>query len=507
MSLGNLYQPLMRLIVVTLSLFAIFANAQTYNVSKPYTLRGLEYSPLLYHYHDITAGNANASFFYPQMDSSFRSTANDDALLNYRSANNSAFLALSPIIAFDLRGGNALGDTIKSYEGGLFLRGYKDSIEFWLDARIFSEGHSADNPKSWDREFLENQGNKGIEGETKYSSYARYRGHFTIRLGWAVLDFARDAAHWGPGYYNNLSLNQNSVPFNQITLTTKIGPLSVISLYGDLRVSENSMSTANVASRNVYGHRYELELGNTTIGINELTVLYDLNKPFLFIPIVPLFMEKGQYSEDRNNGTLSLDLNVNLPLGFRTYGEFLLDDMESPTSLIRNDNIEAKWAFMAGAAWAGDFETSAGKFKVGTLAEYARIEPYTFSHFHPYTAQVAHLGYPLGSQAGANSQTVDWVVYARRNTPFQMQVKQQWAWKGSDYGSAINDTTPTRDHFKTEKNFLCAETDENNNCLRRAKMKYALTPAISYQSTHYAISTEYSFFSQNAFCARFMMMW
>ncbi|MCL2101417.1 MAG: capsule assembly Wzi family protein [Fibromonadales bacterium] len=485
-------------LLIAFCIASAFAQAYpTYNVDRPYTLRYLDYSPLLYRYHDITAGSAPQTFFYPQIDSAYRQKKDSSSLLFWHAEDGRAMLNISPVLAWDIRGGEQFGDTIKGYEGGLFMSGYIDSAEFWLDARIFSEGRSEKEHKkwkSWDREFIEKQGNKDNQGsgalkEVDYSSYARYRGHIAMRMGWAVLDFARDVAHWGPGYYNNLTLNQGAVPYNQITLSTKIGPLSVVSLYADLDPGSHSMRKD--VSRNLYGHRYELELGDLTLGISEITVVYDINPYWLFVPIVPLFAEKGNYSEDNNNGAIAFDFSYRLPFGLRLYSEFFLDDMESPTSLLRNDNIEAKWAGMIGAEYAGNF----GAWKVGSIAEYARIEPYVYTHFKPNTAQIAHLNYPIGSQAGPNSLAIDWLVYARNAKHFQMQLKQGWLWKGND-GGEINEPTPTHNHHSTEKHFLDG-----------AKMQYTLTPAIAYMNRHYAISAEYSFFDRNAFCARAMFLW
>jgi hypothetical protein len=75
------------------------------------------------------------------------------------------------------------------------------------------------------------------------------------------------------------------------------------------------MSMQNKKSRNLYGHRYELNLSNWVLGISELQVLYDNNKPWLFVPIVPLFMEKGNYSENSNNGSLSFDVAYHFVFG------------------------------------------------------------------------------------------------------------------------------------------------------------------------------------------------
>ena len=492
-------------------------------------LRNLETAPMLFEYHRQTIGNERQYFTYPRRDTTFRKNftkTEGNALLyfdNVRGAgvlgkglqykcetNDSACaakaaaienaiprvaIAASLVGGIDYRGGESLGDTIwsgKDYrggkalgdtiwpgiDGGIYLRGFIDSVDFVLDARIYNEGHSAKKPKSFDGEFLEVQkeeNNSGVE----YTSYARYRTHFAFNYDWLRLDFGRDVMHWGPGYYNNLTLNQFALPYNMMSLDLMIGPLRVMSFYADLRIFNNSMSMSNKDNtRNLFGHRYELAVGNATFGISELQILYDNMKPWLFVPTAPLFMEKGNYSENSNNGSLSFDFNYRLFNKVRLYTEFFLDDMESPISLIRNDNIEAKWAWMAGFQAGHDFYYKGHKIEAGTIFEYARVEPYVYSHFKKNSAQVAHLGYPLGNQGGPNSRTIDWNVFARLDGHIFASVRQTWFWKGTDYGSAVNDTTPNN-HLKLPKKFLCG-----------AKLQYMLTPAISYEGRHFSFMGE-----------------
>lgn len=394
-------------------------------------------------------------------------------------------LAASLVGGIDYRGGETLGDTIwPSVDGGIYLRGFIDSVDFVLDARIYDEGHSADNPKSFDHEFLEVQkeeNNSGVE----YTSYARYRAHFAVNYDWLRVDFARDVMHWGPGYYNNLTLNQFALPYNMVSLDMFIGPLHVLTFYGDLRIYNSSMSMKNKDElRNLFGHRYELAVGNATFGMSELQVLYDNMKPWLFVPCVPLFMEKGNYSEDSNNGALAFDFNYRLFNFMRLYTEFFLDDMESPISLIENDNIEAKWAWMAGLQAAHDFNVKGHLLEVGTIAEYARVEPYVYSHFKKNTAQLAHLEYPLGNPNGPNSQVVDWTLYGRLDHHIFASVRNSWYWKGTDYGSAVNDTTPRQNHMNIPKKFLDG-----------AKMEYSLTPSLSYEGQYVSFLGEITLFN------------
>lgn len=453
-------------------------------------LKLLESSPMLFELHRQTTGDNLQYFAYPRRDTTFikrfRETEGTALLYVDNISGDSVAerkatygLAASMVGGVDYRGGEALGDTIwPSVDGGLYLRGFIDSVDFVLNARIYDEGHSADTPKSFDREFLEVQDGEDNSG-VEYVSYARYRAHFAFNYDWLRIDFARDVMHWGPGYYNNLTLNQFALPYNMLSMDMFIGPLHVLTFYGDLRIYNNSMSMKNKDERHLFGHRYELAVGNATIGMSELQVLYDNMKPWLFVPCVPLFMEKGNYSENSNNGALAMDFNYRLFNWARIYTEFFLDDMESPVSLVKNDNIEAKWAWMAGLQVAHDFKVGGKLLEVGSIAEYARIEPYVYSHFQENTAQLAHLEYPLGNQNGPNSQVVDWTVYGRFGGRFFASVRNSWFWKGTDYGSAVNDTTPYHVHKKTPKKFLDG-----------ASMEYSITPALAYEGRYVSFMGE-----------------
>lgn len=459
-------------------------------------LKTLEASPLLFEFHKFTTTDYRQRFYFPQRDSAWRCNYNEqekDALLKFSHPKSS--IAASLIGGLDYRGGEAIRDTIfPAADGGVYLRGFIDSLEFMLDARIYVESHSAERPSSFDGEFVEFQkeeNNSGVE----YASYARYRGHLALNMGFGRLDFGRDVMHWGPGYYNNLTLNQFALPFNSLTFELQVGPLSVISFYGDLRIDKNSMSIKNKDQRHLYGHRYELDLGNLTLGMSEIQAVYDNNNVWLFVPIVPLFMEKGNFSERSNNGALSFDANYRFLEMFRLYTEFFLDDMESPISLIRNDNAEAKWAFLGGLQFGKDFQIGKHFLEVGTLAEYARVEPYVYTHFIENTAQLAHLGKPLGNQGGPNSQTIDWLVYGRLNKHWNVGLRQTWFWKGTDYGSALNDTTPNN-HMKHPKSFL-----------EGAKMQYSLTPSLAYEGQYTFFALEWTFIDNRKFYTRLGFKW
>lgn len=466
-------------------------------------LRTLDYLPMLLDYHRQTVGSDRQFFTYPRRNYNFvRDFADKEsnALVYYADsigAGNDAHrfaIAASPMIGMDYRGGEALGDTIwPGMDGGLYLRGYADSLDFDLDARIYAEQHAAKKPKSFDGEVFDEQGLETDAGND-YVSYARYRAHLGLNYAWARISLARDVLHWGPGYYNNLTFNQFALPYNMLNLDFTFGPLRVFSVYADLRVNSWSYSKDNLNDRNLYAHRYELALGNLTVGMSELQVLYNENKPWLFVPVVPLFIEKGNYTERVNNGALAFDLNYRLFNAVRVYGEFFLDDMSSPTSLYENKYSNNRWAGMLGMQAGYDMKVKGKPLQLGTIAEIARVEPYTYCHYDTAQAQMAHLGQPLGNPNGPNSLAIDWTLYGNLGLGGLSSVfigfHNKWLWKGTDAGSSIDDP------YKTiRKRFT-----------HNAPLQYSLTPAISYRGNHVAFLGEYGLFDNRTVNLRIMLM-
>ena len=400
--------------------------------------------------------------------------------------------AVSPILGLDYRRGEALGDTIwPAFDGGLFFRGYADSLDFDLDARIYAEEHSAAKPRSFDGEVFDVQ--KEDRGGLNYVSFARYRAHMGFNYAFARLQLARDVLHFGPGYYNNLTLNQFALPYNMLTLDLVFGPLRIFSAYADLRVNSWSYSKDNLNDRNLYAHRYELALGALSLGVSEIQILYNENKPWLFVPIVPLFIEKGNYTERVNNGALAFDANLQLFGLARVYGEFFLDDMESPYAVYENKYSNNRWAAMAGIQVAHDFYVGSRRVEAGSIAEIARVEPFTYCHYDTAQAQMAHLGAPLGNPNGPNSLAVDWTLYARLGFGGEIfaGLHNKWLWKGVDYGSSIDDPYKT-----VEKRFV-----------HGAPLVYTLAPSLGFHGRHVAYFAEFTFFDEKSAYVRVALMW
>lgn len=482
--------------------FAETGSSPVISSERTRNLRGLDYAPMLFEYHRQTVDDGRHFFTYPRRDTTFQKDFyknHKKSMAFFESDSNYSHkfaIAVSPVIGIDYKSSSALGDTIwPAIDAGLFIRGFADSLDFDLDARIYSEGHAAKKPKSYDHEVFDVQSKDRGDGGIDYVSFARYRAHFALNYAWARLQLARDVLHWGPGYYNNLSLNQYALPYNMLSLDLTFGPLRIYSVYADLRVTSWSYSKDNLNDRNLYAHRYELALKNFTFGISELQILYNENKPWLFVPVAPLFIEKGNYSERVNNGALAVDMNVQLFKLARIYGEFFLDDMESPYAIYQNRYSNNRWAAMLGFQVAHDFEIKGKELQLGTIAEIARVEPYTYCHYDTAQAQIAHLGLPLGNPNGPNSLAIDWTVYSRlfwnSSMKFFFGLHNKWLWKGIDYGSKIEDPYKT-----VEKKFI-----------DKAPLQYTITPSISYSGRNASFEMELTFGKIRAYFLRTTFYW
>lgn len=482
--------------------FAEPGSSPVISSERTRNLRGLDYAPMLFEYHRQTVDDGRHFFTYPRRDTTFQKDFyknHKKSMAFFESDSNYSHkfaIAVSPVIGIDYKSSSALGDTIwPAIDAGLFIRGFADSLDFDLDARIYSEGHAAKKPKSYDHEVFDVQSKDRGDGGIDYVSFARYRAHFALNYAWARLQLARDVLHWGPGYYNNLSLNQFALPYNMLSLDLTFGPLRIYSVYADLRVNSWSYSKDNLNDRNLYAHRYELALKNVTFGISELQILYNENKPWLFVPVAPLFIEKGNYSERVNNGALAVDFNVQLFKLARVYGEFFLDDMESPYAVYQNRYSNNRWAAMLGLQVARDTEIKGKLLQLGTIAEIARVEPYTYCHYDTAQAQMAHLGLPLGNPNGPNSLAIDWTLYSRlfwnHSASIFFGLHNKWLWKGIDRGSDINDPYKT-----VRKKF----TD-------KAPLQYTIAPSVNYSGYHASYELELILGEIKAIFVRTTLFW
>lgn len=346
-------------------------------------------------------------------------------------------------------------------EGGAVVAGGKGPLSFDLDARMFMERREDGDRGSTDGEIMDFQ-DEGTSG-TAYVSYSRYRGGMALDLPVGRFTASRDAVHWGPGLFTNLAFHHAAVPFHQFAYSAHLGPFAITSLYGDLQVGTDQ---ATGGGKHLFAHRYEWRIGaDAVLGFSEQLILDGDGKPYLFVPIYPLFIAKGFLEEGANNGNLAVDASYRLGRYALLYTEFFLDDLESPGTLFTEDYRQNKWAWRAGghvtSRWRG--------LEPGAILEYSRVEPWVYTHFEDSDAEAANLGAPLGNPFGPNSQYLVLRLYSRFPRGLYASFTASALWKGRDPGSIIFDPFE-RARFLEKKSFLAD-----------AEAQYYFTPEILYR--------------------------
>jgi hypothetical protein len=403
-------------------------------LDRPYTLLNSRPALLEAEYErQIKAGNPQ-SFIFPRPCASALDSCgayNQEGEWTYSDSGQHRQFRILPLLGYEYR---YLGSNAHAAELGLLSDGATGPLSFYLDARMFLERYPDLQHASYDREFVERQ-NEDESGSVAYSSYSRYRSNLSYDWSWGRLTAARDAAHWGPGQFANLVFQQDAIPFNQLTFTSHLGPLSIQTLYGQLAASGNWEYDTSSHSKSIYAHRYEWRASrDLLLGISEQLILYKVSAPFAFIPVVPLFIAKASEKERLNNGNIAADIAYRIRRMGRVYAEFLIDDIQSPSALF-DDSWSNKWAWMAGTHWT--LET--GGIASGLILEYSRLEPWVYTHYLPHTAQTSHQDYPVGNPWGPNSQAIIGKAYLSRPGRWYISIRSDLVWKGSDPGSGVED--------------------------------------------------------------------
>jgi len=452
----------MRLLLIMLVFVsALFAASPVVSGSYETGAFGNTEFPLLLEMHKLTVSERPQSFVYPSRNRNFHGELCDSCFWK----TNSNITA-------------SVWNT--GFGGEAFFVGFVDSVDFDIDTKFNWIRKSEKKIAKLDGESVHEIWDDGDD----WINYLRYRGHVGYNYAWIRLEIGHDAMHWGPAYYNNLTLNRRAVPYNYFSVDLHFGPLRVTSFYSKMRIDSANVYTHENDDRNLYGHRYELAIGNATFGINELQMVYNENNPWLLVPIFPLFIEKGNYSEVNNNGAISFDANYRFNHLARIYGEFYLDDMESPITVIKNKYMNSEWAWMLGAQIGHDFTINAMQVQAGSVFEFTHMEQLVYTHFKADEAQMANAGRPIGNPSGPNSRNIDWLLYGKvltRNTTLIFSLLNSWFWKGTVFGSYLNEAmVPNMESIP--KHYLGG-----------AKMHYSITPTLTFMRQYWGVSGSFRF--------------
>ena len=221
---------------------------------------------------------------------------------------------------------------------------------------------------------------------TQATAYFSYEG------SWGGVMAGRGDINWGPGYHTGLALSENGLVFDQIKLHLKFKRIKFTSVHGTLH---NDIDRKNIAA-----HRLEARITpRISIGASETVIYGRRGWELIYVnPIMPYHVAE-QHAGDKDNNTMSLDMQIRYPANFRMYGELFIDDF----SLGENWNTYYgnKFGMTIGGYWANPLSISNTDFRF----EYTRIDPFVYTHHDPLN-MYTNYNRILGSALGPNSDSI-----------------------------------------------------------------------------------------------------
>ena len=350
-----------------------------------------------------------------------------ESLAVYRHERGSIEAGLLARSQSDVLGGRGRGSTERIYRNRLggIVRGHVDDIlGFRLSfEQAREEGsrryHQRDDVFEPRLEVPQLKGNRVDYHEgTAYVAFGTRL--FDVQIG-------KDVASWGPAGVDNLGLTNNAPSFDMVRLSTRWGAFKVVSIAGFLRpcpdrpdsplCSGASDSSATYVVNNITrsldrekylaAHRMEVALTPwIDLGFQELVVYGDRGPELSYLNPIMFYWAAQSYLGDKDNLMMGLDLDIHPGRGVRLYFAYLADDLKK-LRLFSND-FANKFSFQSGLLWVDPFGLRDAELR----AEYARIEPWIFTHKFPINT-FRHFDAPLGHSLGPNSDR--WSMRAARH--------------------------------------------------------------------------------------------
>ena len=299
---------------------------------------------------------------------------------------------------------NGIKPTVKSnaflFDGGLDIRGslfdrigYNFSVAKGGAAGDSILIESAFPPIKANFKYLEN-----IENIVNYDFANGYLKYYTSPADGMDLSFqiGREQLKYGLGYSKRLSLSGDAPNMDFLKFNFKYGIINYSSIFGstvgeyspvrDLRYTK--YFTANrikIALKDLF----DIGMGEAIVSSRGIELGY-LN-PLIFYKFIEMSLQ------DRDNGTLFMDIQTHFVKDLELQGTFFLDEniLSNLSDFSKQTN---KTAYQLGFYW---YEP-AGLKNLSLIFEYTKIRPYVYTHFDPeniYTGFGVILGHPIGPNA------------------------------------------------------------------------------------------------------------
>ena len=259
------------------------------------------------------------------------------------------------------------------------------------------EGHNFESPP--------------LDGKTAGQRLERWRGDYTgdfkrgyLQVNSAHLDLlvGREWLFWGASPYKTVGISDNSPPFDQVRLTSRLGKrLKATAFTAQLDSTwYDDGEKRYLAKRYISGHRLDYQFHDRVeIGVAEW-VLYGGDVQTLewkYANPVTFYYALQYNAKADDNVMFAFDAAIRPIDGVRLYGEWVIDDIQYVPGA--NDPHAVAW--LLGATW---YPQQLGRH-LGMHSEYARVNRWAYTHLVPDN-QFTHFGYTIGHPISTDSDTV-----------------------------------------------------------------------------------------------------
>ncbi len=275
---------------------------------------------------------------------------------------------------------------------------------------------------------------KGTWSQRPDKSGPRYAdrtgGELVYHTKYIDLTFAQQEIQWGMGESGRLILSRNPEQYPYIGVTADWGWGKFIAIQGKLlSFPQDTLSdgTEIYPDKWLAAHRLEISPWNwLTLGLNENFIYGQRYMDWAYLFPLNFYRSVEHKLRDRDNATISIDLELLPYQGAKVYGTVFLDEFKA--SKLGTNWYGNKHAFSAGFYQVDPF----GIPNFSLRLEYTAIMPWVYTHkfnINRYTSDYRSLGH----WAGPNSEI--WYLHIRQDLHqrFYLGLKlRQWK-HGANY--------------------------------------------------------------------------
>lgn len=246
---------------------------------------------------------------------------------------------------------------------------------------------------------------KFVENIENISNYDFTEGYLRYALSpvdnmLIAVQLGREKIKFGYGYGNSLAISGEGPNMDLLRFDFRYGILSFSSIHAST-VGEYEPTIQNRYTKYIASNKIKVSIPSLfDIGIGESIVYsgrgleWAYINPFLFYKYAEMSMQ------DRDNGTVFLDMQTSFLKDFEFQATFFLDE-DILSNLQDLELFSNKTGYQLGFFWYEPF----GLNDLSLICEYTRIRPYVYTH-NEYMNTFTAFGTILGHRIGPNSDEI-----------------------------------------------------------------------------------------------------